>query len=197
MGTRTDKSSPKRLRWLARASIVLSLVTISACEPSERTAEEWLSRGIVQTQRGQLDKALESYEQAVELNPSDTTALVNRGLVKDELGDYEGAITDYSRAIELDPELTEAYYNRANTHHNQKQYALAIEDYSQAIAQSPEFAYGYVNRAINHELLGDVEQAISDLDQAIVLFKASGAEADVERVSQKRSELLKSEPTTD
>ena len=193
MGRWIDKSSSKHLRWLASAPIVLSLVTTSACEPRQQTAEELLSRGIIQTQRGQLDKALKSYDQAVELSPSDTTALVNRGLVKDEIGDYEGAITDYSRAIELDPALTEAYYNRANTRHNQEQYALAIEDYSQAIIQSPEFAYGYVNRAINHELLGDVEQAISDLDQAIELFKASGAEADVERVSQKRSELAAGE----
>ena len=86
MGMWMDTSSSKHLKWLTSASIVLSLATISACAPGEKTAEEWLSKGIVQTQRGQLDKALESYEQAIELKPSDTTALVNRGLVKDELG---------------------------------------------------------------------------------------------------------------
>lgn len=93
-----------------------------------------MRKGIVQTQRGQLSSALESYNRAVELNPDDATALVNRGLVKDELSDYDGAVADYSKAIELDFTLTEAYYNRANTYHNQKQYALAIEDYSLAIA---------------------------------------------------------------
>ena len=179
----------KRFRGLAIATIIVSLGTVSACEPSNRTSEEWSRRGIVQTQRGQLSSALESYNQAIELEPDNTTVLVNRGLVKDELGDYDGAIADYSSAIKLDPTLTEAYYNRANTYHNQEQYALAIEDYSQAITRSPEFAYAYANRAINHELLGDVEQAIADLDQAIKLFEANGAEEDVQRVSKKRDEL--------
>ena len=179
----------KRFRGLAITAIVLSLGTVSACVPNNRTAEDWSRRGIVQTQRGQLSSALESYNQAIELAPDDITVLVNRGLVRDELGDYDGAIADYSSAIRLDPTLTEAYYNRANTYHNQEQYALAIEDYSEAIAQSPDFAYAYVNRAINHELSGDVEQAIKDLEQAIKLFEASGAEEDVQRVSQKRDEL--------
>lgn len=188
------KKLTKRFRWLTVATLLISLGTVSACTVGTKTSEDWLEQGIVQTQRGQLDDALESYNQAIERRPEDTTALVNRGLVKDELGDYDGAIADYSQAVELDDSLTEAFYNRANTYHNQKQYALAVEDYSRAIAQVPDFAYAYVNRAINHELSGDVDKAIEDLNQAIQLFEDSGAEEDVQRVSQKRNELAAKEP---
>ena len=169
--------------------VSLSLCLFTACEPEVKTAEDFHREGIIQTQKNNLDSALENLDKAVMLESSNPTILVNRGLVQDELGEHEAAIADYTRAIELDETLAEAYYNRANAHHNLEQFEEAIADYTQAIEQVPDFAYAYVNRAINLEAIGENERAIADLKRGVEIFQANGDTADVKRVTAKIDSL--------
>ncbi|EDX85561.1 tetratricopeptide repeat domain protein [Synechococcus sp. PCC 7335] len=60
-------------------AIALSISTISSCSATPETAEDWQQQGIIQTQRGNLDQALESFDQAVLLEADNATTLVNRG----------------------------------------------------------------------------------------------------------------------
>ena len=173
----------------ATLAIALSIGTVSSCSPAPKTAEDWQQQGIIQTQNGNLDEAIKSFDQAVLLEADSATTLVNRGLVRDELGDHEGAIADYSQAIALEPTLTAAYYNRANAYHNSGQYEKSIDSYTQAIAQEADFAYAYVNRAINHEMLGNIEPAIQDLSHALSLFEADEDTENAERITTKLDEL--------
>ncbi|MGB3789453.1 MAG: tetratricopeptide repeat protein [Phormidesmis sp.] len=180
----------RRLQKLASAFVItLSIGTFGACSPAPQTAEDWHRQGIVQTQEGDLDRAVESFERALMLENDNATMRVNRGLVRDELGDYEGATADYTKAIALEPTLTAAYYNRANSHHNLKQYKEAVDDYTTAIELETDFAYGYANRAINYELLGDIEPAIKDLNQALDIFRTNKDQENIERITAKLSEL--------
>ena len=172
--------------WVA---ISLSLSMLIACKPEVKTAQDFHREGIVQTQKNNLDSALENLDKAVMLESSNPTILVNRGLVQNELGEHEKAIADYTRAIELDETLSEAYYNRANAHHNLEQFEDAIADYTQAIEQMPDFAYAYVNRAINLEAIGENERAIADPKRAVDIFQANDDTADVKRVTAKIDRL--------
>ena len=183
-------------RAIHLSAILLSLGLFSACEPEVKTAEDFHREGIVQTQKNNLDSALENLDKAVMLESSNPTILVNRGLVQDELGQHEKAIADYTRAIELDETLAEAYYNRANAHHNLEQFEQAIADYTQAIEQVPDFAYAYVNRAINLEAIDENERAIADLKRAVDMFQANGDTVDVKRVTAKIDRLELTLPKT-
>lgn len=171
------------------AVLALPMGTFSSCVPAPQTAEDWHQKGIVQTQKGSLEAAVESFDKALMLEADNATMQVNRGLVRDELGDHEGAIADYTQAIAIEPTLTTAYYNRANAYHNSKQYEKSIADYTEAINQETDFAYAYVNRAINHEILGDIEQAITDLNRALDIFKANEDRENVERITAKLEEI--------
>lgn len=182
------------LRTALRApALAIALSTISACQSAPKTAADFHREGIVQTQKNDLQGALDSLDQAVMLESSNPTILVNRGLVHDELGEYEAAIADYTAALERDETLSEAYYNRANAHHNLKQYEQAIADYSKAIEQATEqqedFAYAYVNRAINLQALGKVDEAIADLTHAKDIFDRNDQNIDVKKVSDKIKQL--------
>jgi len=107
-----------------------------------------------------LNKQIERYDKAIELNQKFAEAYNNRANTKSELGQNEQAIEDYNKAIELNPEYAEAYYNRATTKSELGQKEEAIEDYNKAIELNPEYAKAYNNRANTKFKLGQNESAI-------------------------------------
>lgn len=57
-------------------------------------------------------EAMKNYNEAINLNEKNKTALHNRGFAKKELKDYRGAIDDFNKAIIIDAEYASAYMNR-------------------------------------------------------------------------------------
>jgi tetratricopeptide (TPR) repeat protein len=62
-------------------------------------------RGVAYADLKQFEKAIQDYNQAIELDPKYTHAFNNRGTAYIKLKQFEKAIQDYNQAIELDPEL--------------------------------------------------------------------------------------------
>ena len=73
-------------------ALAVAIGAVSACQSAPKTADDFHREGILQIQKNDLPGALESLDQAVMLESSNPTMLVNRGLVHDELGEYEAAI---------------------------------------------------------------------------------------------------------
>jgi tetratricopeptide (TPR) repeat protein len=78
------------------------------------------NRGFVWHDKGDLDRAIADYNEAIRLDPKQANAYVNRGVVWREKGDLDGAIAEYNEAIRLDPEQAIAYSNRGNAWHDQR-----------------------------------------------------------------------------
>lgn len=72
-------------------------------------------------------RELETYTQAIQLNPNYAKAYYNRALTHQRLGELEAAVADYSEALRLHPDYARAYHNRgiARAHLGDKQAALA------------------------------------------------------------------------
>src|SRR4029079_15956174 len=66
---------------------------------------------------GDAEAAAECFRSALDLDPTDATAVYNMGVVAQDAGREAEAITLYTRALELDPELAEAHYNLATLFH--------------------------------------------------------------------------------
>jgi tetratricopeptide (TPR) repeat protein len=86
----------------------------------EDLAERDASEGYYRTALGAIclamdgfDKALEYFNQALQLNPEDTAALINRGEVHLRLGNILEAARDFGRVVELDPENQDPLTERA------------------------------------------------------------------------------------
>lgn len=60
---------------------------------------------------GNKEMFKQKLEEAVAVNPNESSLFYNIGVMKMELGDTEGALISYKRAIELNPEYAEAYNN--------------------------------------------------------------------------------------
>ena len=95
-----------------------------------------------------LNKKLELYTQALNLNEKYLDAWINRGLVNNELGNYEASIKDYDKAIELDSKCALAFNNRGYTKFKQQNYEGALEDYNKAILLNPKFQMALDNKAL-------------------------------------------------
>ena len=65
----------------------------------------YYNRGIAYVELGPYERAIEDFDKAVELNPSDGWAYRGRGISYDFLGQHESAQKDYSKSCSLDRQL--------------------------------------------------------------------------------------------
>jgi len=117
---------------------------------------------------GDLEGALDDFNEAIALNPTKVTAYFNRGFLYNSLGKFEAAIHDFSAAIELLSDYDEAYFQRGNSYRQLGEWQRAIQDYSQAIGFNPYCIKAYYQRADSRAAMGDHAGALADYSQVIL-----------------------------
>ena len=75
-------------------------------------AAAYYNRGVLYRDKGDHDRAIADYNEAIRLDPKFPQAYSNRGVAYHAKGDHDRSIADYNEAIRLDPEYPTAYYNR-------------------------------------------------------------------------------------
>ena len=60
-----------------------------------RLSQYYCIKGTLMADEGNLGKALENYNKAIEINPENHIAYYNRATIKIDLGDFEGAKIDF------------------------------------------------------------------------------------------------------
>jgi lipoprotein NlpI len=130
----------------------------------------YYNRGNAYQAKGEYDRAIADYAQAIQLDPKDALAYYNnRGLAYRAKGEYDRAIADYTQAIQLEPKYALAYNSRGYAYHAKGEYDRAIADYNQAIQLDPKYALAYNSRGLAYRAKGDNDRAIADYTQAIQL----------------------------
>src|ERR1017187_5838324 len=79
----------------------------------KRLAFTFSNRGVAYYERGEYDRAIQDFEQAIALNPKYALAFNNRCAAYHDKGEYDRAIQDCNQAIKLNPNHAGAYYNRS------------------------------------------------------------------------------------
>jgi len=152
-------------------------VAIAACNRAiqsgqlvaEDLAATYSNRGTEWLGKGEYDRALADYNEAIRLRPDYAEIFNNRGNVWRKKGEYDRAIADYNEAIRLRPDYAKAFNNRGNAWQDKGEYDLAITDYNQAIRLKPDFAAAFNGRGIVWYTKGEFDRAITDYNQAIRL----------------------------
>ena len=154
-----------------------SAVIKAGRERGEKLAEAFNTRGIGYRLKGEYDRAIQDYNQAIRINAKFATAYNNRAIAYDTKGDYDRAIADYEQAIKLKPSA-ETYFNRGNAHLGKSHYDRAIDDYNQAIKLKPDFAAAFDNRCWARAVVGILKPALADCNQALRLMPNNPATLD-------------------
>ena len=131
------------------------------------SASEYREHADQAAQRGEYEEAIDSYNIAIQLDPSDAQAYHWRGWVKSQLKQHNEAIADYDEVLRLNPNDGVVYYNRGLAKYRLNQYKEAIFDYDKAISLNDNNAHTYFNRALANYKLNDLEPAKEDLQKAL------------------------------
>ncbi len=116
--------------------------------------------------KGDYEKALSSYNKAIELGPNDPYAYFNRGFFYGKINKCREAILDFNKSIELYPDFAEAYNDRGIIYSFTNNPDLAITDFNKAIEIDKAFVLPYYNRANAYFLKQEYNKAWEDLHKA-------------------------------
>lgn len=132
-----------------------------------KVSAAYYNRGLAWSGKGDYDRALADYDQAIRINPKDADTYHSRGNAKYAKGNMSGAIADYDRAIGLARKSAITYEMRGKAWFVQGDDSRAIADVDQAIRLSPGDASAYVLRGMVRLKRRELDHALTDFSEAI------------------------------
>src|SRR3974390_3350298 len=136
------------------------------------SAEQKIARGAKSAMKGQFDRAIADFDEAIRLNPS-ADAFYNRANAYAELGESDRAIADFDKAIRLNPKSAAAIEKRAAVIAIKSgrggEQTGAIADVDEATRLNAKDAGTLADRANAYYTKGDYDRAIADYDALIRL----------------------------
>jgi tetratricopeptide (TPR) repeat protein len=149
-----------------------SAVIKASRDKGDKLAEAFNNRGAGYRIKGEYDRAIADYTQAIKLNSKFAAAYNNRGVAYDRKGELDRAMQDFDQAIKLKPS-PEAHFNRGNAYLAKNQYASAIDDYNAAIKLKADFGQAYDNRCWARAVVGILKPALADCNEALKLMPSN------------------------
>ena len=109
------------------------------------TADAHYNLGVASGESGKHQEAIESYKQAIRIDPDYADAHFGLGNAYGKSGKYQEAIESFKQAISTDPDNADAHYNLGNAYGESGKHQEAIESYKQAIRIDPDYKVSSVN----------------------------------------------------
>jgi tetratricopeptide (TPR) repeat protein len=123
---------------------------------------------------GEVEAALPSFQQAVELDPEDPDNWVWLGVAHEQLGQEAEAQAAFDEGRDLYDSDLEFLLSRGMKYLRVGDIEAASSDLNQAVEQYPDAGWAYTVRANVWVAQGDYARAVADLDKASELAAAAG-----------------------
>jgi tetratricopeptide (TPR) repeat protein len=165
-------ASRHAIAWLL-AAVLLGGAAADAEDTTLLRARE----GAAALMRGQYDKAIAAYDDALKAPEIadfvEASIYSDRGIAKWRMNQTKEAIEDFNKSIQLSPENATVYNNRGNALMDLGHPDEAIKDFDRAIALSASYGAAYNNRGNAHVALGQYDAAFQDFRKAVELMPQS------------------------
>jgi tetratricopeptide (TPR) repeat protein len=146
-------------------------------------ALKFSNRGVEWRLKGDYERAISDYDDAIRLDPKYADAWYNRCIAYNRTQKYDLALPDCNQAIALGPSAntlnatgqeklsndrskSDYYTQRGVAYHGRNEIDRAIADYSQALRLYPKNGVALNNRARAYDDKGDGARAKADRDAA-------------------------------
>lgn len=135
--------------------------------------EHLLRQGLDFAKKGQYDKAVSVFSEAIALGLENDTILVERAAAYQHLEQHKQAVSDATKAIKFNPKNSNAFRIRGVSYYEMGNLDEAATDLSTAIMLQPRLANLYTIRATIYTFQGRSEPALDDIDMAMRLGEDS------------------------
>lgn len=129
-------------------------------------ADSYIYRGIVFSKRGEHEKALQDFRQALKLAPGSISARFDEALSLSALGKNAEAVKAYDKVLREQPDCIAAWYNRGLLRLEENKYDAAVRDFQQATKLEPRHINAMNNMAIARLKQGKYKEAWETLQAA-------------------------------
>lgn len=119
--------------------------------------------GLMHDDQGDIAKARESYQKAIQMNDSRADAYCNLGIIESEARNYSKAIDCFTLCLKEEPRHFEAHYNLANQYAEIGNYPLAKVHYQMSIEIEPTFPNSFFNLGLTLAMNKEIDAAIQAL----------------------------------
>ncbi len=135
--------------------------------PSE--SDKWVCRGDEEERAGNHERAIETYREAIRLEPNNATAHFRLADALKNQGDLGGAIAEYHQSLRLKPNLVDAHLHLAESLSERKETDAALTEAREATRLAPEDAYAHAGlcKAFGEE--NDLNGALFECRKALSL----------------------------
>ncbi|SMG16332.1 TPR repeat-containing protein [Marivirga sericea] len=116
---------------------------------------------------GDYEKAIQAYDQHLEMKPTHEIALYNRGRAYEELGQYEEAVADFRQVIKINPRNIGAYLSYGKHFYREKDYENAAFQFEKAYKLNKSSSQSATLLARANHKAGKVENAMEYYNIAI------------------------------
>ena len=134
--------------------------------PNDR-ADQLNEEGIQWLHKGLIEKALNCFEKAVQIDPHHAYALCNIGRVYYEKGQWQQALKFFETSISIHPGLAETHSNLGLTLHRLNLMDQAIAAYQRALKIKPDYPIACHNMGFTLEKMGQLAESIKWYEKAI------------------------------
>jgi tetratricopeptide (TPR) repeat protein len=155
---------------------------VSVAEASQhvpKAAQKEYEKGIKLGGNQQFDKALISFNRAVELFPEYFQAITQRGHLRVSMGQFAEAEKDFTSALELNPQYEPALRGMGICRIREGKYADALRDLEQAVTLEQRDSSAYLFLGFANVSLDRRAEARAALQRALALDAVGSARAHV------------------
>lgn len=163
--------------WIPAAAVLA--VTLGGCQEWQKTsgssssAKAGMQQARLYQQQGQLNLALQAFEQVLRDNPRLTSAHMGMGDIYRVKGDYDQAARKYKTARDLEPQNYGANYKLGLMYHLLNRLRDAIQTYLAALAIKPDSFEANLNLATAYLQIDQPQLGLAYAEAAVKLKPAS------------------------
>jgi tetratricopeptide (TPR) repeat protein len=157
--------------FLGLVLIFLAAPALAAEESRATLANRSIDQGDDWMDKGQYDRAIAAYSEALRHDAENARAYNNRGYAWYQKGQKDKAVADYSAALRRQPEYVQALNNRGLALIDLGKVDEAIADFTKSLEINPLELAALLGRALAYKAKKEELKAIRDYDTAIGIFK--------------------------
>jgi tetratricopeptide (TPR) repeat protein len=124
-------------------------------------------RGLAYLARHDYDKAIRTFDRALQIDPKSALSMSHRGFAHGAVGRFDACIADQEKALELTANLAVAYARRGAARAAKSDLEKARQDIDKALGLDPSLAEALCSRAMLKATKGDLNGAAAAADAAI------------------------------